>query len=75
MWARTSKRHSGAAMHYFSSGLDCAGVNACVSLLLEKVGLPAELFDRCPLKLSGGQVRRVAVVRALAPASLHSRLE
>ncbi len=37
-----------------------------VGELLEQVGLPAETAGRHPSELSGGQVRRVAVARALA---------
>ena len=37
-----------------------------VSALLEKVGLSASMLDRFPSELSGGQVRGVAVARALA---------
>ena len=41
-------------------------VSARVSDLLERVGLPVSMIDRFPAELSGGQVRRVAVARALA---------
>lgn len=43
-----------------------AEVEGRVLALLEKVGLAADLADRYPSELSGGQVRRVAVARALA---------
>jgi peptide/nickel transport system ATP-binding protein len=34
--------------------------------LLEQVGLPAEVFQRYPHQLSGGQCQRVGIARALA---------
>ncbi len=43
-----------------------AEVPARVGALLERVGLSATMRDRFPSELSGGQVRRVAVARALA---------
>ena len=41
-------------------------VSARVDELLDRVGLPRRLRDGFPSELSGGQVRRVAVARALA---------
>ncbi|QEI06905.1 ATP-binding cassette domain-containing protein [Pigmentiphaga aceris] len=43
-----------------------AQVDAKVAELLNRVGLAPEMADRYPAELSGGQVRRVAVARALA---------
>lgn len=41
-------------------------LNARVSLLAERVGLPDHLLDRFPHQLSGGQKARVGIARAIA---------
>lgn len=41
-------------------------LNARVSELAERVGLPAHLLDRFPHQLSGGQKARVGIARAIA---------
>jgi peptide/nickel transport system ATP-binding protein len=46
---------------------DRAGERARVGLLLESVGLSAELADRYPHEFSGGQRQRIAIARALGP--------
>ena len=46
--------------------LDRAGRAEAVSELLAQVGLRAELGDRYPRQLSGGECQRVAIARALA---------
>jgi len=42
-------------------------VGARVARVADEVGLPAELLDRYPHQLSGGQRARVGIARALAP--------
>ncbi len=37
-----------------------------VDAMLDEVGLPAEMADRFPSELSGGQLQRVTIARALA---------
>lgn len=43
-----------------------AQINARISSLLERVGLPAAFRSRLPHEMSGGQLQRVAIARALA---------
>ncbi len=40
--------------------------NAKVAALLDEVGLPADIADRLPRAISGGQAQRVALARALS---------
>lgn len=47
-------------------GQDRGAEKAEAAVLLEQVGMPAELHERLPAQLSGGQRQRVAIARALA---------
>ncbi|MGO2261817.1 dipeptide ABC transporter ATP-binding protein [Halomonas sp.] len=46
--------------------VNCQELNARVSVLAERVGLPSHLLDRFPHQLSGGQKARVGIARAIA---------
>lgn len=46
--------------------LNRQALNARVSVLAERVGLPAHLLDRFPHQLSGGQKARIGIARAIA---------
>ncbi|WBV45227.1 dipeptide/oligopeptide/nickel ABC transporter ATP-binding protein [Pseudoroseomonas cervicalis] len=48
--------------------LDAATLRARVTALLRQVGLEAGLLDRLAHRLSGGQLQRLCIARALAPA-------
>jgi peptide/nickel transport system ATP-binding protein len=50
-----------------AGGMGRAATRARVGELLESVGLDAHLADRHPGTLSGGQLQRAAIARALAP--------
>jgi peptide/nickel transport system ATP-binding protein len=47
-------------------GLDSAAIRTRTLEVAEQVGLPAELLERFPHQLSGGQKARVGIARALA---------
>lgn len=42
------------------------GIDRCPKQMLEEMSLPADLLDRTPLNLSGGQCQRIAIARALS---------
>lgn len=46
-------------------GLDRAETEARIKMLLERLRLPVSILDRYPHEISGGQARRVGVIRAL----------
>ncbi len=50
-----------------ASRLEHAPLRQRVAALLEDVGLPATLMDRLAHRLSGGQLQRLCIARALAP--------
>ncbi len=46
-------------------GLNAAEGKARIEVLRQRLGLPAEALDKYPHQISGGQARRVAILRAL----------
>ncbi len=51
---------------YRKAGGDCSHVRQRTYELLDQVGLPASFITRYPHELSGGQLQRVCIARALA---------
>ena len=46
-------------------GLDATAGRARIEVLRQRLGLPTEALDKYPHQISGGQARRVAILRAL----------
>jgi peptide/nickel transport system ATP-binding protein len=46
-------------------GMDAGEGRARIEVLRQRLGLPAEALDKYPHQISGGQARRVAILRAL----------
>jgi oligopeptide/dipeptide ABC transporter ATP-binding protein len=65
---RIAIRHAIAAPLSRLTRLDAAARAARVAEMAELVGLSADLLDRYPHQLSGGQKARVGISRALGPA-------
>lgn len=55
------------AMRYLCPEMSAEKRRERLGTLLERVGLPAELSEKKPHEVSGGQCQRMALVRALAP--------
>jgi len=55
----------GEPLHIHETGMSNAEIADSVADILERVGLDAELAERFPHELSGGQAQRVAIARSL----------